>query len=107
MVKTKGHLRPESGLERLLFAFIPLLKGTRSCVLYACPIIHVWKLRLILATCPGSKGLTGGGIKPRTLSDKAHHLLSTLVLLWPEFAQGTGEAPNLKGDLLQTAPLTQ
>ena len=106
-VKTKGHMRPEGGLERLLFAFIPLLKGTRSCVLYACPIIHVWKLRLILATCPGSKGLTGGGIKPRTLSDKAHHLLSTLVLLWPEFAQGTGEAPNLKGDLLQTAPLTR
>lgn len=100
-------MRPEGGLERLLFAFIPLLKGTRSCVLYACPIIHVWKLRLILATCPGSKGLTGGGIKPRTLSDKADHLLSTLVLLWPEFAQGTGEAPNLKGDLLQTAPLTR
>ena len=96
-VKTKGHLRPEGGLERLLFAFIPLLKGTRSCVLYACPIIHVWKLRLILAPCPESKGLTGGDIKPRTISDKAHHLWSTLVLLRPEFAQGTGEAPNLKG----------
>lgn len=103
-VKTKGHLRPEGGLERLLFAFIPVLRGTGSCVLYACPIIHGWKLRLIVATCPGSKGLTGGDIKPRTISDKAHSLLSTLVLLWPEFAQGTGEAPYLKGALSQTPP---
>ena len=106
-VKTKGHLRPEGGLERLLFAFIPVLRGTGSCVLYACPIIHGWKLRLIVATCPGSKGLTGGDIKPRTISDKAHSLLSTLVLLWPEFSQGTGEAPYLKGALSQTPPLTQ
>lgn len=99
MLKTKGLWRPAGGLERLLFAFIPVLRGTRHCALYACPVTHVWQLRLVLATRPGSRGLAGGDIKPTTVSDKAHRLLSTLVLLWPEFAQGTSEAPSLEGAL--------